>query len=140
MAKGNLRRKDFISSYSLKSTVQQNQSRKFRYHAQGKNTSRAHGGVLLTGLLRLLACSLWLDLLALHTHIIQEQLPRGGTTSRGLGTLTSIMNQENTILGCPKANPIRLIFSTEILSPPMISILGQVDKTPVSRVAHTQTW
>ena len=41
----------------------------------------------------LLACSLWLVQLLCYTTL--DHLPRGGTTSDGLGPPTSIINQEN---------------------------------------------
>lgn len=60
---------------------------KSRQAARGRNWSRGHVGVLLTGLL-LMVCSS-----AFNT--VQEHEPRGGTTHSELGPPATIINHEN---------------------------------------------
>lgn len=53
------------------------------------------------------------DSLSLHSYVTQGQLPRGHTTNSGLVPLTSVINQESTLmLACRQTEGG--ILSTEI--------------------------
>jgi hypothetical protein len=50
------------------------------------------------------------------SYIAQSHIPKDDTTHSGLGSLTSIRNQEDTLQTCPRANLMEAVQLTKIMT------------------------